>query len=191
MSSLPTAKPKVFLGIAGELVSGKSTASEFFVNSYNAEYYRFSKVLDKVLDILDLEHTRKNQQDLAVILKDNYGGEVLMNALFLMAEKSDKNFFVLDGFRKPDEVAKLKTQPNSYFLYIETPVEVRYQRMLARGEKVGETVQSFEEFKISQEHAADIDIRNLKSLADFQIQNDGTLEQYHQKLKEIGDKICL
>lgn len=181
---------KTYLAITGELVSGKSTAGKFFAEQYNAEHLRFSKVLDNILGILDLPISRDNEQALGLILKRDFGPEVLTKALIMYAQKSDKDLIVFEGVRKPDELKLLKQLPNFHFLYIKTSVEVRYQRMTARHEKVTDTKQTFEEFKKSQEHATDESLRDLEALADFVIDNNGTLDEYKEQLKKIGEKIC-
>ncbi len=62
--------------------------------------------------------------------------------------------------------------------------------MLSRGEKVGETKQSLEQFKQSEEHGADQSIGEIAAQADFVVDNNGTLEAYQLQLKEIAEKIC-
>ncbi len=179
-------KEKIIIGVAGEFLSGKSTAADFYISKYNAKLYKFSRIMDQVLTLLNLPTTRKNEQDIAVVIKDTYGGTVWAEALAINAQKNGHTFILFDGLRKEDEVLKLKEiLPEFCLVYIEAPLELRYERAKTRNEKPGEDQLTFEEFKASQTHSADIDIPRLRAHADHVVVNDGTLDQFHLRLSQI------
>ncbi|MDB4940186.1 MAG: dephospho-CoA kinase [Candidatus Doudnabacteria bacterium] len=178
-------KHKLYLGIAGQLLSGKSSASNFLVQRFKAEHLRFSKLLDEMLDILDLEKNRFNEQQMGVLVKELFGEESLSNALKARAELSEKNVILFDGLRKKQEVDFLRQLPGFKFIYIKASPEIRYQRMRNRKEKVGESEQTYEEFLKSEAHEADKQIAQLEQLADFVISNESTPEQFEALLTRL------
>jgi dephospho-CoA kinase len=178
---------KIILGIAGELLAGKSTASDFYINHFNAQRLKFSQLLDEILTVLNLPLNRFNEQEMAVCLKSLFGDKVLAYALAQSAKKSSKEFILFDGIRQPEEAITLKKiLPEFKFIYIQTSLEIRYQRMLKRFEKPEDSTQTFEEFKNSQTHKADIQISELKQLADYVVNNDSTLEDFKTQLTKIA-----
>jgi dephospho-CoA kinase len=180
---------KIALGIAGELLCGKSTAADFFIKEYQAKYFKFSALLAEVLDVLDLPHTRINLQDAAALLKKEFSEEVLVDALAKRAARSDARFILFDGLRKPEEAAAIRAQiPNFKLLYIEAKLEIRFARQQLRDEKPGESVKTFEEFIESQKHSADISIPLLLKDADYVVYNDSDMESFLKQLRSIVEK---
>jgi dephospho-CoA kinase len=176
---------KLYLGISGRILSGKSSAANFFVSKFKADHLRFSKVLDEILEILDLQKTRVNEQDLGALVKELFGEEVLSRALKVRGQNSQHSVVLFDGLRKKEEVLALKELPNFKFIFIKASPEIRYQRMLQRNEKVGESQQSFEDFLASESHAADKNISGLENLADFVIVNEGTADEFEAQLTKL------
>lgn len=177
---------KIIIGIAGELLAGKSTAAEFYIKTYDAKHYKFSRIIDQVLDMLDIPVNRKSEQDMGALMKELYGEGVWANALAMNALHNGHTFLLFDGLRKVEEVLVLKQElPRFHLVYIDAPLELRYQRSKLRDEKPGENTQNFEQFKASELHAADIDIKRLRDYADHVITNNGTLEEFHLQLSRI------
>lgn len=179
------------IGIAGELLSGKSTAAKFFEEKFKAKTFRFSNIINEILDILDLEHTRENQQQLGVVLKEIYGEDVLAHAITERMKTLNDPFILIDGFRKKEEVSVLKQLKNFKFLFIKAPLEMRYKRLKERNEKVGESSTTLEEFVEQQKHGADKDIPELEQYADCVIENTGSVQDLEAKLTSfMTESLC-
>jgi dephospho-CoA kinase len=177
---------KIYIGITGKLLSGKGTAAGFFVKNYDAEHLRFSKVIDEILDIMDLPITRINEQDMGVAMKELFGEEVYTHALITRAKKSDKKVVVFEGIRKPQELEGFKRElPNFTFIYLKASTEIRYARMQKRNEKVGESTKTFEEFIESEKHEADKMLASLEEQADIVITNESTTEAFEAELSKV------
>jgi dephospho-CoA kinase len=184
-----TLNKKIAIGIAGELLSGKSSASDFFIKEYGAEYFRFSAFLAELLDVLGLPHTRINLQDIAALFKKEFSEEVLVDALAKRADRSGANFVLFDGFRKLQEAAAIREQiPNFKLIYIEAKLETRFGRQQLRNEKPGESTKTLDEFIESQKHSADASIPLLLKDADYVIHNDSTMESFLSQLHSIFEK---
>ena len=176
---------KVVLGITGELLSGKTTAAAFYVEKFGAKHLRFSKLLDEILDVLGLPIVRKHEQDLAVMLKEQFGDAVLVNALIENARSSGHHFVVFEGIRKKEEIEALRELKGFKFVFIKSSLESRYKRSQQRKEKVGENEETFEQFKERQKHSADADLPSLEQYADFIITNNSSREEFIAQLTKV------
>lgn len=176
---------KKFLGISGQILSGKSSASGFLVAKFKADHLRFSKLIDEILEVLDLPLSRINEQDMGALLKQLFGEEVLSHALVERAKKSDSPIVLFDGLRKKEEVDFLKTLPGFKFIFIKASPEIRYKRMQNRNEKLNESQQTYEQFMESQNHEADKELADLEKYADFVIVNETTPEHLQEQLTKI------
>lgn len=180
---------KIAFGIAGELLSGKSSASDFLIKEYDAEYFRFSAFLAELLDVLDLPHTRINLQDIAALFKKEFSEEVLVDALAKRANRSDANFVLFDGLRKPEEASAIRAQISNFkLIYIEAKLETRFARQQLRNEKPGENTKTLEEFIESQKHSADASIPLLIKDADYVVHNDSDMQSFLNQLQAIVEK---
>lgn len=179
----------LILGIAGEMLSGKSTAAQFYTEECAAISFRYSGIINEILDVLDLEKTRFNQQEMGRILKEQFGPTVLAHPIAERIKLSQGKFYLVDGFRTKEEVEIFRSLENFKLLYISASSELRYTRLQGRAEKVGESRESLEQFNQSQQHAVDKNISGLKLYADIVIENDGSLEDFRAKLKAV-EGIC-
>lgn len=179
----------LILGIAGEMLSGKSTAAQFYTKECAAISFRYSGIINEILDVLDLEQTRFNQQEMGRILKEQFGPTVFAHPIVERTKLAPGKFYLVDGFRTKEEVEIFRSLQNFKLLYISASSELRYTRLRGRAEKVGENQDTLEQFNHSQQHAVDKDISELKSCADIIIENDGSLEDFRAKLKAV-EGIC-
>src|SRR3989344_1279715 len=154
------------IGLAGELYSGKGTAARFYEQKFKAKNLRFSKILDVILNMLDLPNTRENEQDLATVLRQLFGEAVLVPALLGSLESgSTERVCVIDGIRKMQELNELRKYKNFKLIFIKSSFENRFKRLRERDEKHGEKFTEIEEFKKSQMHEADKELANLENYA--------------------------
>lgn len=175
------------LGIAGELLSGKSTAAAFYIEKFGAKHLKFSRLLDEVLSLLNLPFSRQNEQDLGALLKNLFGQEVLTNALANIAKTSGHEIVLFDGIRRVEEAQALKRElPNFKLIYISAGPQIRYDRLLQRREKADEgRPMSLADFLATQEHAADKAITDTKQYADYVIYNDDSIESFEAQLTRV------
>ena len=176
---------KTLIGIAGEMYSGKTTAAEFLVQRFGARHLRFSKTLERLLSILDLEVTPENEHKLSVTLKELYGDAVLAHAFLASLEGSERSFYVFDDIRNRDELERLKTDKGFALVYIKSSFEQRYERFKRMMEAKGVSGVLPEDLKEAQQKQQDEKILPLEQFADFIITNDTTPEELHGQLTRI------
>jgi dephospho-CoA kinase len=90
---------KLVIGLTGNIGAGKTVVSEHLHKKYKADQVRFSRILMDVLDRLYLPKDRKNLQTLGVVVRDSFGGNVIVNAFKKDMEKSKSHVVVVDGIR--------------------------------------------------------------------------------------------
>ena len=169
------------IGLTGTNASGKGEAAAFF-KGLGFAYYSQSDVIRDELRRKNLEPTRDNLIREGNDLRRRFGPGIL--ARRVMEKVSGDS--IIDSIRNPSEIEYWRRQENFVLLAIDAPVGVRYRRALTRGRD--ESAASLEEFtaKEDEEKTRDRNAQQLETcmrMADFVIQNDGTLEEFHKKLE--------
>jgi dephospho-CoA kinase len=176
---------KIILGLAGEIASGKGTATHYIKEKYNGSTHRFSTMLRDVLDRLYIEQTRESTSTLSTILRQNFGEDIMAKVIFHDV-KNDSNMIVaIDGVRRKADIKYLKELPEFKLIYIEATMENRYERIHVRGENADDNQKTFEEFKHDHERETELQIKDLGSIADFVIDNNGTIEELFEQVDKI------
>lgn len=176
---------KIILGFTGEIGSGKGTVTKYVQEKYGASYYRFSDVIRKALNLLYLDESRDNMQNLSTILRKNFGEDLFSKVIFENVKRDKNDLVVIDGMRRLADFRYLDTLPEFVFIYIETDNQVRYERMVKRNENPGDAEKTFEQFVQDQKDEADAQIKDLKVKAQYTIENNGTVEELHQEVDKL------
>ncbi|HHH12330.1 MAG TPA: hypothetical protein ENJ77_00450 [Candidatus Moranbacteria bacterium] len=180
---------KPLIVLSGQIASGKGTVAKYLRERYRGEIFRYSDILKDILSRLGLAYTRANLASLGEALRGAFGGAVLSETLLRDIAHRRPALAVLDGLRKKDELAALRAGARTVFVFIEAPAEVRYRRLLSRGEKKDETEKTFEQFLADQRRPADKEIAELRSLADYVVRNDSSPTETFAQIDDIMEKI--
>ena len=177
----------MIIGLVGEKLAGKDTVANYLEAKYNASHFRFSHILDAILEELNLEISRKNEIDLGLGLREVFGEHVLINALEQRVKRSMAGYQVVNGIRM-DELEIVKSW-GAKIIYITAPIEVRFERYNnRRGGKSGkadDAQMDFEHFKEHEAGRTELEIPELGKKADFRIDNVGSLEELYKKVGDI------
>jgi dephospho-CoA kinase len=173
----------MIIGLVGEKLAGKDTAANYLVSKYNASHFRFTHILDAILEELNLPVSRKNEIDLGLNLRKVFGDHILINALEQRIKKSMSGYKVVNGIRM-DEMEVVKNW-GAKIIYITAPVELRFKRYNERHEKADDAEMDFEDFKKQDLSITEAAIPELGKKADFKIENVGTVEELQAKLDAI------
>ena len=101
--------------------------------------------------------------------------------------KDSADVIVVDGIRYPNELKMAQSFPENIMLFIEVPLELRYQRCCMRGTR-GEASLTFEEFRANEEKETERHLDEIIGKADYTIDNAGTIEELREKVKEIVEQ---
>ena len=179
---------KIILGIAGEIASGKGTATGYLVKKFGASDHRFSTALRDVARRMYLEENRENLQKISTMMRENFNDNILSMVIYKDVENDQHDVVVIDGVRRMADIEFLKKIDGFRLLYVDAAMENRYDRITRRGENTDDNGKTFEEFRKDHEREAELQIRDLKEKADFVVDNDGTMDDLYLRIDEIIEK---
>ncbi|MFQ5815264.1 MAG: AAA family ATPase [Candidatus Hydrothermarchaeaceae archaeon] len=174
----------LYIGLAGRIGSGKTTISLHLQKEYGAREHRFSEILEDVLERLHLPHRREYLQKLGETLREEFGHDILVEALKRDLEEEKADTVVIDGVRYENEVEMLRRLEENILVFISAPPELRYQRTVKRGTR-GEAVISFEQFSANDEAVTERELDIVEQRADYVLENTGTVDELLQKLDGV------
>lgn len=180
---------KVILGFAGEIASGKGTASAYIEEGYEGSAYGYSGPLRDIARRLYLEESRDHMQRLSTMLRENFHDDILSDVLFQDIKKDKKKVIAIDGVRRMADISSMKKLDGFRLVYIETEMRTRYKRIIDRGQNSDDSGKSFEEFEEDHKREAETQIRGLKNKADFVVNNNDSFDELYKQLDEIITKI--
>lgn len=177
----------MIIGLVGEKLAGKDTVANYLVGKHNAAHFRFTHILDAILEELNLEISRKNEITLGLALRKVFGEHVLVNALEQRVKKSLASYRVINGIRM-DELLVVKSW-GAKIIYITAPADIRFQRYMLRREKADDALMDFEQFKHQESGPTELEIPELGKQADYRIDNIGSMEELYRKVDDILKKL--
>ena len=176
---------KLILGLAGEMGSGKGTVAKYIIDKYQGNSHRFSTVLRNILDRLYLLQSRENMQELSTLLRQKFGEDILAKVMYQDVLLDKNEIITIDGVRRMADIKYLREIPHFKLIFIEADIEKRYERIHKRTENSNDQTISFEEFVEEQKQEAESQVRELKSQANYLINNNGSFESLYTQVDEI------
>ena len=171
-SSLP------LIGISGTFASGKDTVAEFLVRDFGYTHVSTGDMVRKVATEKYGSIERPILVKTATELRYAHGA----GALVTEALKEPRPF-VITGIRSLGEAKALKAAGGT-LLFVDAPIEVRYERVKSRA-RDNETQLTLDEFRANEEkelyagpNDEDFNIRGIGEMADVHIENTLPLDQY-------------
>lgn len=180
---METQGKQLVVGLVGEKLAGKDTIAEYLVQKYDAGHFRFTHILDALLEELRLPISRENEIKLGLGLRKIFGEHVLVEALEKRVRKSWASMIVVNGIRM-DEMDIVKFW-GAKIIYVTAPLEVRFARYNNRREKADDAQMNMEDFTKLESGPTEIAIPDLGKNADFKIENTGTVEELYRKVDDI------
>jgi dephospho-CoA kinase len=176
---------KIVLGITGEIASGKGTVAKYLLEKYGASSHRFSTMLRDVAQRMHLEESRENLQKLSTLFRENFSDDLLSKVIYHDVVTDENEIIIIDGVRRMPDIEYLKKLPGFRLIYVDTAMEIRYERLLKRGENTDDSSKTLEEFKVDNEREAERRIKDLKMDASFVVDNNGSLEELYGKIDNV------
>lgn len=170
------------IAIVGMCGSGKSIASEYLENIGYKKVYFGGVTMDKLKEE-GLEITPENESMMRQRLRKELGmGAYAIVLLPKIKELSKNNNVVLDGLYSWDELEILEKEFKLTSIAIVADKKVRYDRLSVRPHR-----------SYTKEEAKTRDISEIETAAkggpiayaDYFILNNGTIEEFHERLEEI------
>lgn len=183
---------KYVLGVVGENGAGKDTFTTFFkaaVAPKRVTSIRFSDILYETLKLWGIEPTRTNLQNLAIIMDTQYGRGSLTNATNSRVNREPADIVVIEGVRWKTDVPMIRSFQNNILVYVTADADLRFERMRARGEKIGEGDITLEQFQREEKSNTELEIPNIGKSADYVLKNNGTVEEFRKDVEDFASKI--
>ena len=176
----------VFVGFAGRIGAGKTSAANYLSSKYGFQYARYSQVLRDWLASEAPEREGLQEFGWEVMVG---GRQVELNAR-LIAGLSRSQSAAIDGLRHHVDFHSLSYAFGASFrlVFLEAAPEARFERKRSRFSTYGE-------FLAADSHPVEAQIDNLKPLAAATIPTEGSLESLFRRLDgwvarcETGDRI--
>ncbi|OGI22426.1 MAG: hypothetical protein A2808_02905 [Candidatus Moranbacteria bacterium RIFCSPHIGHO2_01_FULL_55_24] len=180
------------IALTGEMGSGKDTVAKYLREKYGAQSFRFSDVLRTLLRELELPITRENLTGLSQALRALYGENVLALSIARKASVLPADtLLVIDGIRRESDLLPFREQGEIMLIYIDAPLETRFERIQKRMQNEDEAEKTLEEFKGDHELETEIQVPLLREKATAVIDNSGTLEELFAQVEEYLEKLAV
>lgn len=179
---------RLVIGLVGRKGSGKGTVAKILKETYGASVYRFSDTLRDILDILFLEQSREHLVHLSEVLRNGFGQGVLKQAIIKRVEHDAADLVVLDGVRRIDDLEELDVLGDLKLISVEAPLEMRFERLRARGENVGEATRTLESFKELEHASTEVTIVDVEARANVHIDNSSDREHLEKQIEILMAK---
>jgi dephospho-CoA kinase len=180
----------MIIGLIGPNAAGKGEIANYLVTK-GFKYYSLSDEIREELRKKKKEINRENLINEGNYLRKTYGANILAKRVLDKIKKEKWKNFVVDSVRNPEEVLALKEEKEFYYLGVDAPVELRYERAIERrreGEKY--SLKKFIDLEKSEngKNKNSQQLDNCMKMIDFKIINDSTLDKLHKKIdKMLGE----
>ena len=167
-----------------KIASWKDYAWEYLAKKLRAKCVWISSSLRIVAKERGTEDTRENLIAIGKELAEKFGDGYLAEVLYKKFISED--ILIITWPRQLGQLEYLRKNTQTTFIAIEASPEIRYKRMKQR-QKIGENI-SFEKF-IQLEQLDEWEVQNVSKcmeLADITIENNGSLEEFEEKLEKIA-----
>ncbi len=175
---------KKLIGLSGEIGAGKDTFCKYIKENYqNVSVFRFSDALTEILKVFFDDIKRDDQQWLGFSLKERFGGDILVRALIKKVNNIKEGIIILNGVRAEGEAEAIK-QNGGQIIYVTADIKKRWERVCIRKEKADDDV-PYEQFLEKNKAQAELPITKIGQEADLKIENNGSLEEFQEKIKNL------
>jgi len=178
----------IIIGITGTIGAGKGTVVEYLIDKKGFKHFSARAFLIEEIEKRGLENNRDSMVLVANDLREKNSPSFVADELFKRALESGDNC-VIESLRTSGEIESLKSKGNFTLLAIDADPKIRYERIIGRSSSTDNV--SFEKFLTDEQRemeSTDPNKQNLSKcigMADFVINNNGTLEELNLKLEEI------
>ncbi len=179
----------MIIGVVGTFASGKDTVAEYLADAKGFFHISTADVLRQYIRDNDLGGLdRDNLRLVSNKTRSERGGDFFVKEALTRPERP----MVLTAMRSPREIEAIQAA-HGHVVAVDAPVQQRYDWAVARG-RIDDAVTA-EQFK-HQEEAETINtdpnhqqLTTVISMADFNIANDGSLQDLYDKVDGILERL--
>ncbi len=185
---------KPIIGVTGTFGSGKDTVADILEEEYNVLHVSTSDIVrEKSMERHGSIERDPYLKETATYFRKEFGGDYFAREAYKRFEEQADRYAgaVITGIRSLGE-AKVIKELGGVLVQVDAPIEVRYERMVAR-KRDEETKTTLDEFKASEANErtgsdddASFNIDKIGEMADVRIENAGTLDEFKEKIYALA-----
>jgi dephospho-CoA kinase len=181
--------PMKVIGAVGDIGSGKDEVLKYLRDRYGVPFLSTGDIVRKMAQEDGVEGTRENLEAISKRCFTQMGRGCIVRMAAQEIMKRDWKVAGISGVRSPEDVAVMKEMFGSGFILIRVDINdpaIRFERVRLRGERRDPlTREAFQEQDRNEQQ--EFQILRAESLADYTIDNSGTLAELHRQIDELVD----
>ncbi len=175
------------IGVVGDIGSGKDELLKHLRDKYGVPYISTGDIVRQIAEEEGLEGTRENLEAISKrCFKEMGRGCFVRMAAQQIIQKGWK-VAGISGIRSPKDVAVMKEMFGDDFILVRVDINnpaVRFQRVRLRGEQRDPL--TYEAFLMQDRNEEkEFEISKAEALADYSLDNSGTLEQLRRQIDDL------
>lgn len=176
------------IGVCGKIGSGKDVVADWLVKRYGYVKVQLSDIMAREMKQKGIPVNRETFQEFTQEMKSEFGKGVWAEKALEFIERKDIEKAVIVGLRDSEEPKIFKKCMDFKLICIRASPETRLQRLLSRGSR--KDIKDLEGLKRQERKEAEIfDIYDrYETIADFVLENEGTVPELRQKVDELMEK---
>lgn len=180
-------KHELIFCLTGESGAGKTTFAKMLAESFTdirpeltVARLTISDILKDILREKDIPTTPANISQTAMTLQEQEGRYCLARRVNQRIERSHADFFIVDGVRQEETWEMVSEGRLASFLYVYAGWATRLRRKIREG-----AIRNYGEFQQREQDPTEIPVRGLRSLADAEIDNQGSLQELKDQANQL------
>jgi dephospho-CoA kinase len=176
----------MILGLSGTISAGKDMLADHLQEKFGLMHISTADMVREIAMAQSGSIERPVLYDTAYNLRKTYGSAVLVERAIDRYHNSIRNYagVIISDLRSAGEAKKIQ-ELGGKLVFVDAPIELRYQRMVGRL-RDGEAKQSFEDFKKNEDKEltsgmsdTDFNLTKIGEMADIRLQNSATPEEFY------------
>jgi len=180
-------QPMKVIGAVGDIGSGKDEVLKYLRDRYGVPYISTGDIVRQMALEERVEGTRENLEAISKRCFTDMGRGCFVRMAGQEIIKSGWKVAGISGVRSPEDVAVMKEMFSSGFILVRVDINdprVRFERVRLRGERRDPlTWEAFLEQDRNEEQ--EFQISSAEALADYSLDNSGTLEELHRQIDQL------
>jgi dephospho-CoA kinase len=180
-------QPMKVIGAVGDIGSGKDEVLKYLRDRYGVPYISTGDIVRQMAREDGVEGTRENLEAISKRCFTEMGRGCFVRMAAQEIMKRGWKVAGISGVRSPEDVAAMKEMFGNGFILVRVDISdpgIRFERVRLRGERRDPlTREAFQEQDRNEEQ--EFQINRAEAMADYNIDNSGTLEELHRQIDEL------